>query len=72
MLSLPKMSSYFLYYCLKWTILNAGKGFQAIWGYVSGVLKIFRPFGLVIPFLRIYPKEMITVVEKDLCMEMFP
>lgn len=36
------------------------------------LLKTFRSFDLVIPFLRIYPKEIITVVGKDLCTQMFP
>lgn len=56
----------------KGTIFDAGKGFwKPIWGYVSRVLKIFGPFGLIIPFLRIYPKEIIIVMGKDLCTQMF-
>lgn len=51
---------------------NAGKGLQTILGYVSGDLNICRSLGLVIPFLRIYPKETIMVAEEDLCTEMFP
>lgn len=43
-----------------------------MWGYISGVLKIFRLFGLVIPFLRICPEEIIIVVGKDLCTQIFP
>lgn len=48
------------------------KGFETCHqGYVSGDLKIFRLLGLIIPFPRIYPREIIMVVEKDLCTEMF-
>lgn len=50
------------------------KGSGKLFGvtYVSRVLKILRPFSLIIPFLIFYPKEIITVVKKDLCIEMFP
>lgn len=51
---------------------NAGKGFKTIRGYVPGDLKICKCLGLVIPFLRIYPKEITMIVEEDLYTEMLP
>lgn len=67
-----KIVKFFVFF--KGTIHNAGKDFlwKTICGHVSGILKIFSPFGLVIPFLRIYPEEIIIVVGKDLCTAMLP
>lgn len=47
-----KTENFFAYvFVFQERIVNAGKGlWKTIWGYVSGVLKIFIPFGLAIHF----------------------